>query len=76
MKDEQTPHNYLLCFKGNGMLELKLKNSGETIAPHRAIVQAKFSELEPFDSAPLSEPLSNISKSNLDSIILQFTDKG
>ncbi|NKC21688.1 hypothetical protein CWC29_023200 [Pseudoalteromonas sp. S4498] len=56
---------------------LNLESLGEAIALHRAIVQAKFSELEPFDSAiPFSEPLSNLAKRNIDSIILQLAEQG
>lgn len=43
----------------------------------RAIFQAQFSEIEPFDSViPLSEPVSNTAKRNLDSINFQFADQG
>ena len=49
---------------------LTIETLVEAMALHRAITQAKFAELDPIDSAiPFSEPLSNIARRNLDSII-------
>ena len=57
-----------LCLIENRMFDRKLKIQ-EKCTPQRN-VQAKFSELEPFSSAiPLSEPVSSITKRNLDLII-------
>ncbi|WP_394174312.1 hypothetical protein [Thalassotalea litorea] len=56
---------------------LNLESVAESIALHRAILQAKFAELEPFDSAiPYSKPLADIAKRNLDSIIEVLSEQG
>ncbi|KJY95780.1 hypothetical protein [Pseudoalteromonas ruthenica] len=54
-----------------------LTSLAESISLHRAIVQAKFGELEPFDSSiPFSEPLSNVAKRNIAAIVSHLIEEG